>query len=147
MKTDEHKIFGLKCACRSPTMKILFFRLLSGRNIGLIHGVLKDCRNRINLYKCAECPCQTRTCGGARAFYIRLHIHICSGGGCQSHRTECQIIGPLSKGIPRYAGIFSDFLQYFQLRLFSLPDILRCFQVWPRSSQVFWVSSGVCRVL
>ena len=96
--------------------------------------------------------------GGARAFYIHilpnkatvqctkawhLHIHIC-GGGCQSRRTECQIIGRLSKGIQRYApgvsqGIFQR-VKGFRIKLTALDSFLIQFYLLllPRVVERMW---------
>ena len=117
-------------------MKILFDQLVKGCFI----SILKDIRNRIKLHKCAECPLpQTRTCG-AKAFYIHLHIHVCGGGSQSLLCTECQIIGPLSKRIPSYAGLFSGIMGFFQVQVL-LMYFQACAGFLERCAGVFW---GVC---
>ena len=72
-----------------------------------------------------------------------LHIHIC-GGGCQSRRTECQIIGRLSKGIQRYApgvsqGIFQR-VKGFRIKLTVLDSFFIHFYLLllPRGVERMW---------
>ena len=117
MKTDEPKISGLKCGCLYTTVKILCTPL--GQLISA-----PDQRGHCHLlWENMETPRNSLDSTGQEApelsifIYYRtkpshatvectkawhLHIHIC-GGGCQSRRTQCQIIGRLSKGIQRYA--------------------------------------------